>query len=1072
MASGNIKGITIEIAGNSSKLVKSLEDAQKAANSAWSNLKKVNQALKLDPGNIDALVKKQELLNTTIEATKQRLDAEKAAAEEAKKALDLGDITQGQYDAFEAQILKSEASLHDLEQQAIETKNVLDGVGSGLSIEEASGSVQDLHDKFEILNYSLETLTKVGDAAGAALSKGFDIAVAAAEKAAQAAMKVGEAAVDTVEKVGHLSYDISREVLDSYGNYEQLVGGVEKIFGDSADIVRANAAQAFQSATMSANDYMETITGFSASLLQGLNGDTVTAARLADQALRDMSDNANTYGTDIQSIISAYQGFAKGNYNMLDNLRLGYGGTKTEMIRLINDAGILNETISSLDNITFDQIIEAITAVQTQLNITGTTEREAASTIEGSINMLRASWANLMTDLGRSDIDAQRAAQNVANAIVTVADNVKPVLRRVANNLPDILPIILNNVRDDIPEAVEVAGLVMNAVGQAAVDAAPDVIDTIADNLPEATAIVSSLLRNISEGIHENADEVVAAFGAILPELSSLGGDILGIILQTFIENAPEAARQMANALAPAFDEVFGEGTGEKVMELIESGPQIASDVIAPLIDLTGTLIQELPTIADTAIPLMEFAAQHLPEIVGLLVGLKTTGVIASIGSGILSVASSVQMLSGTTAAIEGASVAASGAATSMSTLAATAGPIALLTAEVVALGYEVKTYFDLMQQAEEVGMSWSEATVGGILEAQSHMGGLASFVAGDFADAWYEAHRASEDALQTIEQQAQQAAIDIELSIEQSGAAATQSVADDCAVIQSYLDNLEANGQIELRARVITEYQTVMTTAANNNGDASRAQYYSQQGQRRNRQQAYANGPFAQADREMAERYRQQGQAAVQAIEETAQTAQRAITNSAGGGGGGGGGGGSSRKEDEETPKTSAVQSLLENIDASITKILEKFGIVTEQTDYQKNVNQMIDGLLTAIQNNYTDESIEAAMSEIARTMESFGMDSSVIDATTLEQLRGLVNATPQPNSEAFAQMQNSVQAIQAVTVDYTPHLESIQGSISELTSAVNALETITNVYIGEQPIQDMVVQSMNSYNYETGGH
>lgn len=1072
MASNSIKGITIEIAGNTSKLVQSLDEATKAANAAQNNLKKINQALKLDPGNIEILAKKQELLNHAIEATKQRLDAEKAAAEAAKEALDLGQITQSQYDAITAGIANTEARLHDLENQAQDTERALSGVGEDVNFDSASGSVQDLHDSTELLSKGLEVVSDVGAKAGDALAAGFDVAASAAQAAADAALKVGELSVQAVRKTGEISYEVSTQVLDAYGNYEQLVGGVEKIFGSSADIVRRNARAAFATATMSANDYLQTVTGFSASLLQGLGGDTREAARLADMALSDMSDNANTYGTDIQSIISAYQGFAKGSYNMLDNLRLGYGGTQTEMVRLINDSHILNETISDLDGITFDQIIEAINAVQTELHITGTTSREAATTVEGSLNMLRASWQNLLVDLGRSDTDASRAAQDVADSLVTVANNVEPILRRVSNNLPRILPIVLDGIKDDIPEAVRVVGMVMNAVGQSAVDAAPEVIDMIADNLPESTAIVSQLLRNLSNGLRENAPALVDAAGEILPEFATLGADILGIIIQTIVENAPEAARQMGAALSPVLDEVFGEGSGaafqEAIDRLIEGAPALA-ELVDPLMRLGETLIKDLPVIVDTAIPLLDFAANHLPEIVGGLVAIQGAGVLASIASGVLNIASSVAILQGSggiAAMLSGITSAASGAAASLGSVAAVAGPIALLTAEVAALGVEAYTLHDLVQQGEAQGISAFESITGGILQVVD----TCSLGATSYADMWLEMNRAADDA--ELDAQAQEIFDQINASIESSGAAATESVRDDCEVIQSYLDNLEANGQVELRARVITEYQSVYTQLGNeqrrntiNSSQREMADRYAREG-RRNTPEARAVTAYGQ---DMANRYRQQGEEAIRAIQETASAAQETIRT--GGGGGGGGGGGSSKSDDKSALTASKAEELLTSIDDHIVKLLERFGVVTEQSDYQKNVNQMIDGVLAALNNNYTDAGIETAVNELKRTMEAYGMDSSVIDATTLEQLRNLVNQ-PQAQTEAFSQMQNSVSAIQAVAIDYTPFFEAIASSVAQILVLKQNESHITNVYLDGREVQATVVEAIESYNYEMGGH
>lgn len=194
--------------------------------------------------------------------------------------------------------------------------------------------------------------------------------------------------------------DVTKAAVGNYAEYEQLVGGVETLFKDSSDTLIGYAKKAYKTAGMSSNEYMDTATSFAASLIQGLGGDTAKAVEITNLAITDMSDNANKMGTDIGSIQDAYQGFAKQNYTMLDNLKLGYGGTQSEMIRLINDSGVLGEKIESLDNVTFDQMIEAIHKIQDNLGITGTTALEAGTTISGSWSSVQALFENILTKVG------------------------------------------------------------------------------------------------------------------------------------------------------------------------------------------------------------------------------------------------------------------------------------------------------------------------------------------------------------------------------------------------------------------------------------------------------------------------------------------------------------------------------------------------------------------------------------------------------------------------------------------------------------------------------------------------
>ena len=217
-----------------------------------------------------------------------------------------------------------------------------------------------------------------------------------ANLASKAITKVISGCTQLAEKMT----DVTKSAIGHYAEYEQLVGGVETLFKDSSDKLIGYAKKAYKTAGMSSNQYMNTATSFAASLIQGLGGDTAKAVELTNLAITDMSDNANKMGTNIGDIQNAYQGFAKQNYTMLDNLKLGYGGTQSEMIRLINDSGVLGEKIESLDNVTFDQMIEAIHKIQDNLGITGTTALEAGTTISGSWSSVQALFENILTKVG------------------------------------------------------------------------------------------------------------------------------------------------------------------------------------------------------------------------------------------------------------------------------------------------------------------------------------------------------------------------------------------------------------------------------------------------------------------------------------------------------------------------------------------------------------------------------------------------------------------------------------------------------------------------------------------------
>ena len=272
-----------------------------------------------------------------------------------------------------------------------------------------------------------------------------------------AAAKIGAAAIGSVA-TGVAA--LGKASVSQFAEYEQLVGGVETLFKQSADTVTGYAENAYKTAGLSANEYMSTVTSFSASLLQSLGGDTEVAAKYADMAITDMSDNANKMGTSMEMIQNAYQGFAKQNYTMLDNLKLGYGGTKEEMQRLLEDA----EKLSGIeyDISSYADIVDAIHVVQTEMGITGTTAKEASATIEGSINSAKAAWQNWLTALGDSNADIQGKTYELISTIETAAGNILPVAEQVlssigqalATKLPELLSQAVSFVISNLPQVI------------------------------------------------------------------------------------------------------------------------------------------------------------------------------------------------------------------------------------------------------------------------------------------------------------------------------------------------------------------------------------------------------------------------------------------------------------------------------------------------------------------------------------------------------------------------------------------------------------------------------------------
>lgn len=406
------------------------------------------------------------------------------------------------------------------------------------------------------------------------------------------AAKVGAAAV-TAAATG-LSV-LAKKSLDGYAEYEQLVGGVETLFKKSAEKVEEYANRAYETAGMSANEYMDTVTSFSAALLQGLNGDTEKAAEIGNQAVIDMADNANKMGTSMEMIQNAYQGFAKQNYTMLDNLKLGYGGTASEMARLINDSGVLGDTVEvtadTVNSVSFDKMIEAIHAVQTNMGITGTTAEEAASTIEGSVKMMKAAWSNLVTGIADDNADLDQLIENFTYSVSKAAENIIPRLEKILTGFGDLIVRLSPVISEQLPALVSsvLPSLIQAAMAlvQGIVDAAPGIVAALADMAPD---IINSILQ-------------------VLPQILEAGMQLLVALVQGFTDAMPE--------IIPTLVEVIGQ-IADILTQPDTLGALIEASV-ALIIALATGLIENLPTLLDEAPKIVENLAEVLIQSLGAI---------------------------------------------------------------------------------------------------------------------------------------------------------------------------------------------------------------------------------------------------------------------------------------------------------------------------------------------------------------------------------------------------------------------------------------------------------------------
>lgn len=369
------------------------------------------------------------------------------------------------------------------------------------------------------------------------------------------AAKVGAAALATVGAAAAAAAGkLMKAAVDSYADYEQLTGGVETLFKTSSELVMNYADNAYKTAGLSANQYMATVTSFSASLLQGLGGDTAAAANIADTAITDMADNANKMGTSMELIQNAYQGFAKQNYTMLDNLKLGYGGTATEMARLINDSGVLGDTVTvtaeTVNSVSFDKMIEAIHVVQERMGITGTTAKEAASTIQGSVASMKAAWSNFLTGMADPTQDFDALIGNVIDSVITVADNIVP---RIQMLLPRLVEGVSSLVQGLLPQVPKLLNTLLPALIDGATSLVngfmtvlPSIISSLGSAVPKLVEAAISIAKNVVTGLITNLPQILASLGQAL--LDSVGAILRG--LASIGSGAAEAAEGLRETLA------------------------------------------------------------------------------------------------------------------------------------------------------------------------------------------------------------------------------------------------------------------------------------------------------------------------------------------------------------------------------------------------------------------------------------------------------------------------------------------------------------------------------------------
>ena len=524
MANSKLKGITLTIGANTTQLTTALKDVNSIIAKSNSELKDLNKALKLDPKNTELLAQKQEVLKNNILATTERLNALKKAQQEMGDYNKLTEEQKESYRALSVEITKTESALKQMTNEFKKTSKV--------------------------------DLTPLKDG----LKKVGELAVDVSKKLLQVSGAIG-GALTSIVGLG----------VKSYASLEQNIGGIEKLFGKSANELIENSKKAYKTAGLSANQYMETATSFSASLLKGLKGNTQQAVALTDRAIKDMSDNANTFGSSMDEVMNVYKALSKEQYTTLDNLRLGYAGTKTGAKQLVKDASAYAKAHKELgiqvnaNSLEFNNLINAISVMQTKMGIAGTTMKEAEQTIQGSLNTLKASFDNFINGSG--------SPEALSEAVMNFIRNIAKTVQKLA---PSILSGLVSLIKDLIPQVVKL----------------------LLDLLPQLASALTDLIDSLLEMVSNNTEGIANAVS-----------QIINTIVLFITENLPKVVKmaiQLVVALANG---------------IAQSIPVLVPEIVKCIITIVNTLLENLDLIVDTAITLVMTLADALtnPESIDYL---------------------------------------------------------------------------------------------------------------------------------------------------------------------------------------------------------------------------------------------------------------------------------------------------------------------------------------------------------------------------------------------------------------------------------------------------------------------
>lgn len=618
-------GLKLGIEGEK-EFKKSLAEINQTFKVLGSEMKLVSSQFDKNDNSVQALSARNTVLNKEIDAQKQKIETLRQALANASESF--GE-TDRRTQSWQIQLNNAEASLNGMERELNSNNSALEQAktdieGTEKSLEKVDGRLDDtaesaddmgdeIKDAGDKADKSKERFSKLGS-----VLKGVGVAMGAVVTAAAA----------TAVKLG-------KEVVNAYADYEQLVGGVDTLFKGSSQKLQSYASNAYKTAGLSANDYMETVTGFSASLIQSLGGDTDKSVKYADMAITDMADNANKMGTDMSLIQNAYQGFAKQNYTMLDNLKLGYGGTKEEMQRLLSDA----EKISGVkyDISSYADVVDAIHVMQESMDIAGTTAKEAEGTISGSVNALKSSVTNLVVGFGDANADLDVLCENVVTAFQTVLENISPIVENLISALPTVITTLLESAGEMLPTVLETLAELFAQVLEGLLQLLPQLIpvavsalltitNAIVENLPllieSATLLVATLVQGLADALPTLIPTAVNAVMTIvqglldsLPSILDAGLELVSALAQGILDALPNLISKLPQIIMGIVTFLLN-----SIPQIIQTGIKLLTSLVSALPDIITSIVKAIPQIIQAGIDLLISLVKALPTIIVTIV--------------------------------------------------------------------------------------------------------------------------------------------------------------------------------------------------------------------------------------------------------------------------------------------------------------------------------------------------------------------------------------------------------------------------------------------------------------------